>query len=219
MIHANTGAGTVPLRFVRPVRILLLDDSLFDRRRIRRICAAMDFPVQLDEAGTLQAFKVQAQASIHDFYILDCRLPVGSGFAALAFLRDHGLAPASKVIMTSGFDAPEFAAAAQSVGCACFIEKNALTAERLNAFLAGAGAGPDRISEQDQASMPPTGKPRAAVSSGLRATAGGSYALGVHGTVVCLDAAGQVVRTGTGQDMVYLAMQMLEADVFIFRAS
>ena len=90
LLHENAGAMNATNRSAQPCKVLCLDDSLFDRTKLRRLCAELDMLVLLDEAETVQDFEIQLSGGPHDLYILDCRLPVDSGFAALDMLRKRG---------------------------------------------------------------------------------------------------------------------------------
>ncbi|MEE4189871.1 MAG: response regulator [Roseobacter sp.] len=84
----------------QPFRVLLLDDNRFDRVRIRRFCSQIALPIELEEAATLDAFAGKLSDQVFDLYILDCRLPLGSGFDALRLVQSR-LGVSGGVVMTS----------------------------------------------------------------------------------------------------------------------
>lgn len=217
MLSINPHESKTPAAVLARQRILLLDDSVFDRRRIRRICAVMDSPVHLDEVASLQEFKAQASGMPYDFYILDCHLPVESGFSAFEFLWASGLARLSNVVMTSGIDAPESAATARGLGCDQFVEKTKLTAERLRALLDGSCIFTDAVPAEKTPQARGDFKTKNLMRLEQFETQSTGYALGADGGVVHLNTGYPTASAQSSQDLIDLTMQMLEEDEFVFR--
>lgn len=216
MFHKNPNEAGAASGSIYPCRILHLDDSLFDRKRLRRICADLDLLIQLDEAETVQEFKAQLGGTPYDLYILDCRLPVDSGFTALEILQDRGLGNASDVVMTSAMDIREFASAARLGGCYHFIEKSDLSGPTMRRVLEKTV---NSASHSDHATKPATRLPdmhHVPVVHGHFKSRQGSFAMGADGKVLHLNAQDRVVSIGDTQSLIDLAMQMLDADEFIF---
>lgn len=218
LLHENAGAVNAANRSAQPCKVLCLDDSLFDRTKLRRLCAELDMLVLLDEAETVQDFEIQLSGGPYDLYILDCRLPVDSGFAALDMLRKRGLGDTSNVVMISGMDIPEFASAARLAGCKRFIEKPDLTKQSLRRLLEEVRNAAQHLRRPRQPVKPqhkshhvpfaqtPVGKQR------------NKLAMGADGMVLRCDDDDRLVATEDPQDLLDLAMQLLDADEFIFNA-
>ena len=120
------------------IRALLLDDSSFDRARIRRLSAKSRMPIQLDEVGSIEELDHAVQTEKYDLILIDYRLPVGDGMEAL----DHVLqAPKNRdagKIMITGDSAVYTAVRAMRGGCHDFVSKSDMDAEVLNNAMSNA---------------------------------------------------------------------------------
>ncbi len=201
---------------MRRIRILHLEDSRFDRARLRRICALLDLPVALDEAATLQEFADMVSDMQYDLFILDCRLPVGSGFAALELLRSGATGENNTIVMTSGVDVPEFALAAKLGGCDLFFDKADLNTATLRHALSQSASRP--LCAEDQRLPPTLRNPVPRVTYTLPQGEAGA-------PKYVMDASGQVLRgadlyqsktENSAQARVNLLQQLLDTDEFIF---
>jgi len=201
---------------LQPFRILFLDDNLFDRTKLRRLCAELDMFILLDEAETLQDFEIQLSNGPYDLYVLDCRLPVDSGFVALEMLRERGLGGMSNVLMMSGMDIREFASAARLAGCRHFIEKSDLTSQSLRRVLEDLRTSAQQPVHHSHAAGRPDKMhflPVVQTYSGMRHS---RFAMGADGMVLRLDKGDQVFATQEPQALLDLAIEMLDADEFVF---
>ena len=120
------------------IKALLLDDSNFDRARIRRLSSRTDLPIQLDEVGSIEEMDNAVRASAYDLIMIDYRLPVGDGLAALDHIQ---LAPLNKeagTIMITGDAGVETAVTAMRRGCHDFLSKDAMTVEQLKTAMMNA---------------------------------------------------------------------------------
>lgn len=120
------------------IRALLLDDSTFDRARIRRLSKSTDLPLQMDEVGSLEELENAISATAYDLVLIDYRLPVGNGILALEKLKNHHLNNAAATIMITGNAQLEIAVAAMRGGCHDFLTKDQMTAKELRAAIVNA---------------------------------------------------------------------------------
>jgi len=116
-----------------PLRILLVDDDEIDRRAVKRLLrqAGMDAEVeeQPDRTGALAA----AERRRFDCVLLDYRLPGTDGIALLRSLRERGIG--IPVVALTGQGDEEVAVELMKAGAADYLNKNSLTAERLERSL------------------------------------------------------------------------------------
>jgi signal transduction histidine kinase len=115
------------------LRILLVDDDEVDRRAVVRLLRKAgiqaDVEEQSDRAGALSA----AQAGQFDCTLLDYRLPGTDGVALLGDLRAAGMT--TPVVALTGHGDQEVAVELMKAGAADYLNKNALTPERLERSL------------------------------------------------------------------------------------
>lgn len=114
------------------IRALLLDDSSFDRARIRRMSAKAEMPVQLDEVGSIEELDRAVQAEKYDLILIDYRLPVGDGMQALDHILGTPRNRDAGKIMITGDGAVDTAVRAMRGGCHDFLTKSEMTAEALS---------------------------------------------------------------------------------------
>lgn len=119
--------GRVP----QVVRALLLDDSTYDRARIRRLTNDIDMPIQLDEVSSLKELEGMIRRFSYDLVLIDYRLPIGSGLQALTFLKQDPINKHAAAIMITGNAELETAVAAMRMGCHDFLTKDQMNADQL----------------------------------------------------------------------------------------
>lgn len=113
------------------IRVLVLDDDSFDRKRIRRMGRETGMRIQFEEAGTLGALKVLLDSTNFDVILLDYRLGASDGLEALDMVRSHPINADCPTIMISGAGDDSVAARAMALGCSDYLEKARLSADRL----------------------------------------------------------------------------------------
>lgn len=86
---ANAQSSSRRLAYFPPcvVKTLVLDDSEFDRMKVRRLMRATNFMHELSEAASLSELKERIDKQSFDIVIMDFELPDGSGLNALEMLR------------------------------------------------------------------------------------------------------------------------------------
>ena len=120
------------------VKALLLDDSSFDRARIKRLSRKAQMPVQLDEVGSIEEMDRAVQQEQYDLIMIDYRLPVGDGMEALQHvLSDPRHRDVGKIMIT-GDNAVDTAVRAMRGGCHDFLAKEDMNSELLSQAMVNA---------------------------------------------------------------------------------
>jgi len=109
------------------VRTLLLDDSPFDRERIKRICRKAGLQLSIDEVSDLAGLAQALHTRKFDLVLIDYHLPTGDGLDALENVFGSPFNQDAAKIMISGSDDASLARRALEVGCHDFLLKNDLT--------------------------------------------------------------------------------------------
>jgi PleD family two-component response regulator len=124
--------------YPKVIRTLLLDDSTFDRARIRRMSAKTQLMIDLTEVGNIAELKRAAEAQAYDLILIDYRLPQGDGLEVLAHLQASFLNSGAATIMITGNGDMETAVTAMRQGCNDFLTKEAMTTEQLRVAMVSA---------------------------------------------------------------------------------
>lgn len=134
MLHQQASENTVLPHLEtapRDIRVLLLDDSDFDRKRIRRFSNRTDLPIQLDEVGSIVDMDAAVARTHYDLILIDYRLPEGDGMMALDHIQKNAMNRDAGKIMISGNANTDTAVAAMRAGCHDFISKDGMDADLL----------------------------------------------------------------------------------------
>lgn len=110
------------------VRALLLDDSNFDRARIRRLSQRTGLSIELDEVGSIAELDMAVAKQRYDLIMIDYRLPVGDGMQALNHVLQSPRNRDAGKIMITGDNAQETAVKAMRGGCHDFLTKETIDA-------------------------------------------------------------------------------------------
>lgn len=113
------------------VNVLILDDSEFDRKRIRRLFRAAGLSMFLDEVDTIKGLQSALDEARYDVVIIDYNLSEGTGIDAVNLVQNHPENSTARAIMITGDDQSEVAVQALKMGCEDYISKARLTADRL----------------------------------------------------------------------------------------
>ncbi len=132
----NMGLVDVPPPTI--VRALLLDDSNFDRARIRRLSQQTGLCIELDEVGSIVEMEQAVQQERYDLIMIDYRLPVGDGMQALDHVLQNPLNKDAGKIMITGDNAQETVIKAMRGGCHDFLTKETIDAEVLTQSMVNA---------------------------------------------------------------------------------
>lgn len=129
----------------REIRALLLDDSNFDRARIRRLSDRTNLSIRLDEADSIAQLDAAVARENYDLILIDYRLPVGDGMQALQHVLENDLNRNAGKIMITGNSARETVVEAMRGGCHDFLAKEEMDVEALrNAMLNALAAAQHR---------------------------------------------------------------------------
>lgn len=115
-----------------PICALLLDDSSFDRARIRRLSRKAEMSIQLDEVGSIEELDDAVSNERYDLILIDYRLPVGDGMQALNRILQAPKNKDAGKIMITGDAAVDTAVRAMRGGCHDFLSKSNMNADLLN---------------------------------------------------------------------------------------
>ncbi len=132
-LPTGTAAPTLPLG------VLLLDDSEFDRRRVTRLLAQLDFTVEVVEAECTRDLPEILDWRPFDIVLLDYRLPEGDGSDAVALVRHHRLNHGCRAIMITGDDTLDAGGRVMHDKCDAYLCKSHLTPESLRRILLHSG--------------------------------------------------------------------------------
>lgn len=140
MINLNEIPGSFPGAVLVPrlVRCLLLDDSNFDRARIRRMARQMDFAVHMDEVDCIAQLTDAVKDERYDIILIDYRLPIGDGMVALEHVMNSPRNKDAGKIMITGDGARQTAIKAMRAGCHDFLTKEEMNAKALREAMANA---------------------------------------------------------------------------------
>ncbi len=126
MLHANqtpsSNPGVIPVR--RDIRALLLDDSSFDRRNIKRLSDKTMLNIEMDEVDSIAAMDTAVSRENYDIILIDYRLPVGDGMKALDRVLQSDLNKDAAKIMITGDGARSTAVQALRGGYHDFLSKD-----------------------------------------------------------------------------------------------
>lgn len=123
------------------IHALLLDDSQFDRRRIRRLGARIDdLPLRLHEVGTLHEMEAALSRRAYDVILVDYRLSEGTGVEALERISAMARHCGAGRIMITGNEDIGAAVEAMRSGCHDFLAKDDMSAEVLREAMLNAMA-------------------------------------------------------------------------------
>lgn len=114
-----------------PISALLLDDSAFDRARIRRMAQSSGLPVTIEEAPTLSSLAEKLDTNTYDLVLIDYGLTDGDGLAALDILQADARHRSTAKIMISGNDRIDVAVSAFKRGCDDYLSKQDISRVQL----------------------------------------------------------------------------------------
>jgi PleD family two-component response regulator len=128
------------------INAIVLDDSTFDRRRLRRMSREAGLPLLLDEVDSIDALQKALDDEVFDVVFLDYRLPVGNGLIAHDVVRKHPRHAECPTIMLAGNDDPDVGLQALRMGSSDYVLKSRLTADGLRDVVNSAIAKAERQS-------------------------------------------------------------------------
>ncbi|MCA0857086.1 response regulator [Phaeobacter italicus] len=112
--------------------IVVLDDSEFDRSRMRRMITQTSAGVKVVTCDNIADFKVALEQHPVDLCLVDHQLRDASGLDAIAALKDQSGCADVPVVMVSGFEDTESIVSSMRAGCVNYVGKESLTAQKLH---------------------------------------------------------------------------------------
>jgi signal transduction histidine kinase len=115
------------------LRILIVDDDRVDRLAVKRLLLQSGFRIDVSECDDQRSASEAIRGTAFDCVLLDYHLPGADGLALLRELRNGG--NAVPVVALTGQGDEEVAVELMKGGAADYLNKNTLTAERLERSL------------------------------------------------------------------------------------
>ena len=112
-----------------PFRVLVVDDDEVDRLAVKRLLRAAGIEVEITERADTRAALAAMRETPFDVVLLDYNLPGSDGLRVLQEIRRLGLT--TPVVALTGRGGAEIAVELMKAGAADYLNKNSLTAERL----------------------------------------------------------------------------------------
>lgn len=109
-----------------PINCLLIEDSSFDRQRVRRIAEQTKLRLAFTEAASLDQAIEALKARLFDVILLDQTLPDGDGTVVAELMKRHLGKKTPPIIMVSGSQEVAMPARAFAAGCTDYISKDGL---------------------------------------------------------------------------------------------
>jgi len=133
---AEEPARARPRAKTGPINCLVVDDSKFDRQRLRRIADQTNLALSITEAATLDEALNAIRVSDFAIILLDQGLPDGDGTTAAELLKKHMGEKAPPIIMVSGSQESAMPARAFAAGCTEYLSKDHLSIPGLEKAIA-----------------------------------------------------------------------------------
>lgn len=129
-----------PVKGTNPeiIKTLLLDDSTFDRARIRRLSGKTKLLLDITEVSSIAELETMIAREVFDLILIDFRLPQGNGFDVLSYIQESSLNSDAATIMITGNGDMDTAVTAMRSGCHDFLTKDVMTAPQLRDAMMGA---------------------------------------------------------------------------------
>jgi DNA-binding NarL/FixJ family response regulator len=127
---------------VQAIKVLIVDDNVDFRRRLREFLAAEPDIEVVGEANDGQEAVSKTTALAPDVVLMDVRMAGTNGLSATRQIKDR--LPQVRIIMLSRFDVQEYRDAALASGASGYVVKRALAGELLPAIRA---VSPGSLSE------------------------------------------------------------------------
>ena len=119
-------------------RVLILDDNVFDRARVRRVIQVARIRCFIREVECLFAAETAVHGEEYDIVVLDYDLPDGTGHDAIRMIRQSRLNSQVPLVMITGNQSAKVFETAWEIGCMACISKDCLSPDILNDVFAKA---------------------------------------------------------------------------------
>ncbi len=111
----------------RPLRVLIVDDSMHFRRAAKSLFEVMPRVGSVMTTGSGEAALALIAGAAFDLVLLDCSMDGLNGIEVARRVRGQPHAP--RIVMASLYDEPEYRSAALAAGAAEFVSKVSLAGE------------------------------------------------------------------------------------------
>lgn len=112
--------------------ILIVDDSEFDRTRLKKLCRAFDFTTHIVEAESLAALNDKLRKDRFDLILLDYHLTDGTGLQGVDAIRADPVNCTAATVMITGTEEANIALQALKLGFTDYLTKTEISEEALN---------------------------------------------------------------------------------------
>lgn len=121
------------------LRILVLDDSEFDLRRVSRLLSEVRSDVFVKTAKTIGEFEVAFRSDLFDLCLIDHALSGGTtGSDAIKIIKSSAIASQTPAILVTGMSDANILIEVMSSGFASYIDKSRMTVAALKTVIAEA---------------------------------------------------------------------------------
>jgi CheY-like chemotaxis protein len=111
--------------------ILIVDDQRFDRSRLKRLCAQLEFITHVAEAESLAVLRDKLRKDRYDLILLDYHLTDGTGLEGVDAIRADTVNHSAAIVMVTGTQEHDIAVQALKMGMSDYLTKDELCAETL----------------------------------------------------------------------------------------
>lgn len=112
--------------------ILIVDDSDFDRTRLKKLCCAFDFTTHVVEADSLKSMEDKIKKDRFDLVLLDYHLGDGTGLQGVDIIRSDGVNCNAATVMITGSEQNDIAIQALKLGFTDYLTKDEISSQTLS---------------------------------------------------------------------------------------
>lgn len=112
--------------------ILIVDDQLFDRTRLKKLCHQFDFTTHVAEADSLASLRDKLRKDRFDLILLDYHLPDGTGLEGVDLIRADRVNHSAATVMITGTEQADIAVQALKLGFSDYLTKDELSEDTLS---------------------------------------------------------------------------------------
>ncbi len=149
-IHSSDQT-TLPIQQSQNLRVLILDDSEFDRKRLTRLIQNTNRSLEVMSCADMKEFEEKLVQTSVDICLIDHQLKGSTGLEAVQAVRECADVSDLPVVMISGHEDTRTIVQSMNAGCVDFLSKQSLTAESLHQtiFDAISSSFPDKAFSKD----------------------------------------------------------------------
>jgi len=111
--------------------ILIVDDQVFDRTRLVKMCRSFGFPTQAVQADSLAQMRDRLLKDRFDLVLLDYHLTDGTGLEGVEAIRADSVNSHAAIVMITGTAQHDIAIQALKLGFSDYLTKDELSEETL----------------------------------------------------------------------------------------